>query len=62
MKHVKTGERTILGGVWTKDAARLYNELSDRIASYEAQGREAPEYLLNGRHNLYCAQSRESEA
>jgi len=53
MTYAKAGERTIYGGTWTDCAARLYNDLSDRIASYEREGKQAPEHLLNGRHNLY---------
>lgn len=55
-QDAKAGQRTIYGGIWSSASAEAYNRLSDKIAAYEAQGRTPPEHLLNGRHNLYCAQ------
>ena len=53
MTYAKAGERTIYGGIWTDCAARAYNSVSERISQYEREGKQAPEHLLNGRHNIY---------
>jgi hypothetical protein len=45
------GQRLYTGAIVTPDFADLYAALTARIESFRAAGREAPENLLNGRHN-----------
>lgn len=49
---LKPGEILWNGRVATSDFAQAYNSASARIATWEADGLQAPDYLLNGRHNL----------
>lgn len=49
------GSRLWNGATVTPHLAAAYNSMSDRIAAFEAQGRPAPEQLLNGRHNLIAS-------
>lgn len=46
------GDRLWNGQIVTPALAAAYNAQSEKIATYEREGREAPEHLLNGRHNL----------
>ena len=50
--QVKAGDILLNGAIATEHFAKAYNAISDRIDRFIADGREAPEYLLNGRHNL----------
>ena len=50
--QVKAGDKLYNGAIVTEHFAKAYNAISDRIDRFIADGREAPEYLLNGRHNL----------
>lgn len=53
--HIVAGSRLWNGAIVTPHLAAAYNSMSDRIAAFEAQGRAAPEQLLNGRHNLIAS-------
>lgn len=54
-KRMQAGQRLIYGGIATREGAAAYNAISERIESFERAGRAPPDYLLNGRHNLYHA-------
>ena len=56
----KAGERTIYGAIWTAQGAAAYNAMSAKIRQLEAQGKEVPEHLLNGRFNIYVSNTRPS--
>lgn len=49
------GSRLWNGATVTPHLAAAYNRLSERIERFEAQGRAAPDHLLNGRHNLIAS-------
>lgn len=51
-EHLKPGDRLWNGRTVTPHLAAAYNRASDRIASFEREGRPAPDNLLNARHNL----------
>jgi hypothetical protein len=56
MNILKPGDRLFTGVVVESVAqCEAYNAISRRIASFELAGRPAPQELLNGRHNLFCA-------
>lgn len=46
------GARLWNGAIVTPQMAAAYNSASERIERFEAQGRRAPDNLLNGRHNI----------
>lgn len=56
MNILKPGDR-LLTGVIVESVAQCeaYNRACERVASFERAGRPAPQELLNGRHNLFCA-------
>ena len=49
---LKAGDRLWNGVIVTAGLAEAYNSTWERINSFKHEGREAPEYLLNGAHNL----------
>lgn len=49
------GSRLWNGATVTPHLAAAYNSISERIERFEAEGRAAPEQLLNGRHNLIAS-------
>ena len=53
--HIVAGSRLWNGATVTPQLAAAYNSMCDRIAAFEAQGRAAPDQLLNGRHNLIAS-------
>lgn len=58
MNKAIAGEKTIYGAVWTESAAKAYNAINERIASFERAGLPAPQEFLNGRHNIYVSLAR----
>lgn len=60
--RLRAGERLWNGALVTPQLAAAYNAASERIESFEAQGRPAPEQLLNGRHNLIASAPKAKEA
>lgn len=55
-RRARPGDRTILGGIWSAAEAAAYNALLERVWQYEDDDLTPPEHILNGMHNLYCAQ------
>jgi len=53
--HIPYGFRTVYGFVMSDRAVDAYNNLQDRMGRYAEEGREVPEELLNGSHNLMSA-------
>lgn len=53
MNILKEGDRLYTGAIVSAQFAETYNALSKQILFFEARGVEAPEHLLNGRHNLF---------
>jgi len=53
--RLAAGDRLFSGAVISAAEAAAYNRASARIESFEREGRPVPEYLLNGRHNLFAA-------
>ena len=54
--HLEVGYKTYTGKVITKAIqVQSYNQLQDRINSFIVEGREIPEELLNGSHNLFVS-------
>lgn len=51
-QHMKEGEQLFNGVSVTRYLADAYNRANDHIHAWEALGKQAPEHLLNGRHNL----------
>jgi len=49
---LKQGEKLWNGATVSGGLAAAYNSIQARIASFEAAGKPAPDYLLNGAHNL----------
>jgi hypothetical protein len=43
------------GVKWADNEVDHYNSLSERIEAFENLGRQAPDHLLNGRHNFFCS-------
>ena len=54
-ERLKAGDRLFTGAKVTDQGAAAYNSASETIEQFEREGRDPPEYLLNGRHNLLCA-------
>jgi hypothetical protein len=52
MEMLVVGEKLWNGAIVTPSLAATYNAISQKIAEFEASGRNAPDHLLNGRHNL----------
>lgn len=46
------GERLWNGKIVTRQLAAVYNSMTAQIERYEREGRQPPQELLNGRHNL----------
>lgn len=46
------GEKLWNGATVTPQRAAAYNAIQARIAAFMAEGKPAPEQLLNGAHNL----------
>lgn len=55
--YVEPGDMLWNGAIATPQFARAYNRVTDKILSFERAGRAAPEYLINGRHNLMASVS-----
>lgn len=51
-RHIQGGETVWNGAKINQSMADAYNRINDHIHAWEATGRQAPEQLLNGRHNL----------
>lgn len=49
------GQRLWNGATVTPHLAAAYSSLTERIERFEAEGRAAPDHLLNGRHNLIAS-------
>lgn len=49
------GEKLWNGATVTPQLAAAYNAMQARIAAYTAQGKGAPDELLNGAHNLIAS-------
>lgn len=54
-QHMREGEKLFNGICVTQYQADAYNRANDHIHAWEASGKQAPEYLLNGRHNLIAS-------
>lgn len=54
-RHMAEGERLWNGAIATAQLAAAYNAAQDHIHAWRALGREAPEQLLNGSHNLLAS-------
>lgn len=54
-QHIKEGEELFNGARLSRYVAEAYNRANDHIHAWEALGRQAPEHLLNGRHNLLAS-------
>ena len=52
--HIPAGYVTFTGATLTQSQVDTYNAVQDRINSFIAAGREVPEYILNGSHNLFA--------
>lgn len=52
---LKAGDKLFSGAIVSAAQAAAYNRISARIASFEREGRPVPDYLANGRHNLFSA-------
>lgn len=52
---LKTGDKLWNGATVTPYLAQAYNSIQARIASFTDAGLPAPEYLLNGAHNLIAS-------
>lgn len=55
MIYLKKGDTLWHGGIVSAEFAAIYNATWERIESFRKEGREAPEHLLNGAHNLMNA-------
>ena len=53
--QVKAGDKLYNGAVVTECFAKQYNAVSARIQRFIDDGREPPEYLLNGRHHFFVS-------
>ena len=49
------GDRLWNGAIVSEQEANAYNAIHARIESFEREGKPVPEYLLNGRHNLFMS-------
>ena len=58
MMKLVVGEKLWNGVVVSKPLADTYNALSLKIEAIEREGRQVPEHLLNGRHNLITSVGR----
>lgn len=54
-RHMVEGETLWNGAIATAQLAAAYNANQDHIHAWRALGREAPEQLLNGSHNLIAS-------
>lgn len=54
-QHMKEGEQLFNGVRVTRYLADAYNRANDHVHAWEALGKQAPEHLLNGRHNLIAS-------
>ena len=52
LHYLVAGDRLWNGVIVTAPLAAAYNRLTDKIATYDRAGRNAPENILNGRHHL----------
>lgn len=50
--YIQAGERLWNGAIVTHCLAIAYNRLTDRILSFEREGRPVPEQVINARHKL----------
>lgn len=51
-EHFEEGDTIWSGAKIGKHQAAAYNRVNDHIHAWRAMGKEAPEQLLNGRHNI----------
>lgn len=58
MTKLQPGEKLYTGAIVSPSFADTYNALTDRIEAFRQEGREPPESLLNGRHNVFDAYAR----
>lgn len=54
-QHMREGEMLFNGACVSRYVAEAYNRVNDHIHAWEALGKNAPEQLLNGRHNLLAS-------
>lgn len=54
-EHMREGETLYNGARVSKYLAAAYNSANDHIHAWKALGKEPPEHLLNGRHNLIAS-------
>lgn len=54
-RHIQSGEEVWNGATVNQYVAAAYNRVNDHIHAWEAMGKQAPEHLLNGRHNLLAS-------
>lgn len=54
-EHILEGDMLFNGARVTKYLAQAYNGVNDHIHAWQALGKQAPEHLLNGRHNLIAS-------
>ena len=54
-RHIEPGETVWNGATVNQYVAAAYNRANDHIHAWEALGKQAPEHLLNGRHNLLAS-------
>lgn len=51
-EHFQAGDTVWSGKKINRYIADAYNRVNDHIHAWQALGKEPPEHLLNGRHNL----------
>ena len=51
-EHFQEGDTVWNGAKIGKHQAAAYNRINDHIHAWKALGKEPPEQLLNGRHNI----------
>lgn len=49
---LNVGEKLWNGAIVTEQLAYAYNSRLETVKRFESEGREAPEYLINGLHKL----------
>lgn len=54
-EHMREGETLFNGARVSKHLAEAYNRVNDHIHAWKAHGKQPPEHLLNGRHNLIAS-------
>lgn len=54
-EHMREGEILFNGARVSKHLAQAYNQTNDHIHAWKALGKQPPEHLLNGRHNLIAS-------